>query len=316
MPRDSAAVAVINYNGRRYLPELLDSLAAQDRQPSEWIFVDNDSSDGSVEYLEQRHPRARLMPQRRNLGFARAANLAVESANARFVALLNADLKLDPAWLGEMVRTAERTGAAAVASKILLYDRPRTLNGVGGCMNFLGYTWDRGMWESDDGQYDEAAEVLFASAGAAVFDRGSFLSAGSFDARFFMYHEDVDLCWRLWLFGERVVTCPGAVAYHHFGGATKAARGMEWRELLGERNNIRTLIKNYELPNLRRSLAGLLALRQPSRRKLLQLRNFAWNLFFLPETLALRRKIQRRRKRADREISRLIVESKDVPIRL
>lgn len=316
MPRDSAAVAVINHNGRRYLPELLDSLAAQDRQPSEWIFVDNDSSDGSVEYLAQRHPRARLLPQRRNLGFAKAANLAVESANARFVALLNADLKLDPAWLDEMLRTAERTGAAAVASKLLLYDRPRTLNGVGGCMNFLGYTWDRGMWESDDGQYDEAAEVLFASAGAALFDREAFLSASSFDARFFMYHEDVDLCWRLWLFGERVVTCPGAVAYHHFGGATKAARGMEWRELLGERNNIRTLIKNYELPNLRRSLAGLLALRQPSRRKLLQLRNFAWNLFFLPETLALRRKIQRRRKRADREISRLIVESKDVPIRL
>lgn len=316
MPTDSATAAVVNYNGRRYLPELFDSLEAQSHRPSELIFVDNGSCDGSVDYVARRDPGCRLLQQKRNIGFARAANLAMESANARFVALLNADLKLHPAWLGEMVGTAERTGAAAVASKILLYDRPRTLNGIGGCMNFLGYTWDRGMWEADDGQYDEEAEVLFASAGAALFDRDSFLSSGSFDGRFFMYHEDVDLCWRLWLFGERVVTCPGAIAYHHFGGATKAARGMEWRELLGERNNIRALIKNYELTNLRRSLAGLVSLRQRPRRKLLQLRNFAWNLLFLPETLAKRREIQRRRKRPDQEIGRLIVESKDVPIRL
>jgi hypothetical protein len=91
---------------------------------------------------------------------------------------------------------------------------------------------------------------------------------------------------------------------------------MDWRELLGERNNIRALIKNYGCSQLARALWGLLLLRQPNRRKLAQFRNFAWNVLFLPETLKLRRKVQKERVRKDSDLEYLIVQSKDVPIRL
>ena len=230
---------------------------------------------------------------------------------------MNPDLKLDPGWLEELVRAAEGdSNIAAVASKLLLYGEARKLNGVGGMMNTLGYTWDRGMFEADRGQYDEPAEVLFASAGAALFRRSTFLEAGGFDERFFMYHEDVDLCWRLWLLGFRVVTAPGAVAFHHFGGSTRDSRGMLWRELMGERHNIRALIKNYQFVNLVRALAGLILLPQPWSRKLGQLRNLLWNLWVLPDTLRERHRISRRRVRNDRDLAHLIVKSKDVPITL
>ncbi|HSR68945.1 MAG TPA: glycosyltransferase family 2 protein [Acidobacteriota bacterium] len=310
------SIAVINYRGRDYLQELFDSLEAQTFRDFEVLFIDNASGDGSCQWVGRRFPRVKLLPQQENLGFAKAANLAARSSRAPFLALLNTDLKLEPDWLKEAVKTAEREEAAAVASKMLLYSRPGVLNGVGGAMNRLGYTWDRGMYEEDEGQYDRVEEVLFASAGAALFRRRIFLQAGGFDERFFMYHEDVDLCWRLWILGHRVVTAPRAVVYHHFGGSTAKTRGMRWRELLGERNNMRTLLKNYQLGNACRAMWGVLTLPQPPRRKWGQLRNLLWNVLVLPDTLRLRRRVQKARQRSDRQLHGLIVQSRDVPLRL
>ncbi len=313
----TVSVAIINYNGRRFLDEILASLERQTFQSFQTTLIDNHSSDGSAEYVRNNYPWVRVAPQPDNLGFSRAGNLVFASVDTPFVALLNTDMKLDPAWLESLALPAlADPGVAAVASKLRLYSDPKRLNGVGGAMNYLGYTWDRGMFELDEGQFDRSEEVLFASAGAALFRRSAFLTAGGFDERFFMYHEDVDLCWRFWLLGFRVITAPQAVALHHFGGSTREAKGLDWRELIGERNNIRALLKNYEPRNLRRVLLHLLRLRQPWRRKLAQLRNFAWNLRHLPETLQHRKRIQRQRVRTDAELARLIVQSPNVPIRL
>ena len=311
----AASVAVINYNGRSYLEELLGSLERQTRPPLETMLVDNASRDESLAYVERAFPWVRVLPQERNLGFSRAANLAAEAARGTWLVLLNTDLRLEPEWLAELVAAAESDPSiAAVSSKLRLYGQPRRLNGVGGRMNRLGYTWDRGMGEEDRGQYDQSREVLFACAGAALFHRSRFREAGGFDPRFFMYHEDVDLCWRLWLRGFRVVTAPRAVAYHHLSASTREDRGLLWREILGERHNLRSLLKNYEGANLVRALWDIMTLPQPPRRKWAQLGNLAWNLRRLPETLRLRRRIQRERRVTDGQLERLIVQSRHVPI--
>lgn len=311
----AASIVIINYNGRPYLEELLGSLERQTRCPLETLLVDNASRDESLAYVEQEFPWVRILPQERNLGFSRAANLAAGAARGTWLVLLNTDLRLEPDWLVELVAAAEADPSiAAVSSKLRLYDRPHRLNGVGGCMNRLGYTWDRGMGEKDRGQYDQSREVLFACAGAALFHRARFREAGGFDTRFFMYHEDVDLCWRLWLRGFRVVTAPRAVAHHHLSASTREDQGLLWREILGERHNIRALLKNYQGANLARALWDLLTLRQPIRRKWAQLGNLAWNLRWLPETLRLRRRIQQERRVTDAQLKRLIVQSRHVPI--
>ncbi|HSR53397.1 MAG TPA: glycosyltransferase family 2 protein [Acidobacteriota bacterium] len=309
-------VTIVNYRGREFLPELLASLRAQTFRDFEILFIDNASGDGSCEYVARRFPEVQVLAQDKNLGFAVAGNLAARHCRSRYFALLNTDLKLDPTWLLELVSTAEREQAAATASKMRLYSRPHLLNGVGGAMNRLGYTWDRGMYEEDKGQYDRIQEVLFASAGAALFRRSTFLEAGGFDDSFFMYHEDVDLCWRLWIQGHRVVTAPSAVVYHHFGGATQKTRSMLWRELLGERNSIRSLLKNYEWRNALKALRGIILLSQSPRRKWGQIRNLLWNLWKLPDTLRRRHAVQKARRRPDRELGDLIVQSPDVPLRL
>ncbi len=319
-PSDSVppvTIAVVNYNGRDYLEELLASLELQTFREFHTLLVDNGSRDGSLDLVRSMAPSVEILAAGENLGFSKAGNLAARHSRSPFLTLLNTDIKAEPEWLETLVAVArENPGAAAVSSKMLLYDRPGVLNGIGGCMNRLGYTWDRGMFESDRGQYDRVCEVLFASAGAALFDRTRFLETGGFDERFFMYHEDVDLCWRFWLRGYRVLTAPGAVVHHHFGATTQSARSLQWRECLGERNSIRSLLKNYEAPNAVRALKGVLLLRQRPRRKLAQLRNLIWNLWFLPETMRLRRSIQKSRIRNDEQMNRLIEQRSDVPIRI
>ena len=163
-------VIVINYNGRPFLDELLQTLGS-----FETLLIDNASSDGSLPYLRERFPWVQLLPQPVNLGFSRAANRGADRSTAPYLAFLNPDVKLEPSWLEELVAVAKSNRqVAAVASKMRFYDRPDILNGVGGSMNYLGYTWDRGMNECDRGQYDTVQEVLFASAGAALFRRDIF----------------------------------------------------------------------------------------------------------------------------------------------
>ena len=313
----SVTLGIINYNGSRFLEELLDGIKNQRFRNHKTLLLDNASSDASLELVRAGFPWVRLISNRHNVGFSKAGNQILAESASPFICFLNTDIKLDPNWLGQLVNQIERSpDIAAVAPKMLLYDTPNRLNGVGGCMNRLGYTWDRGMFEEDLGQYDEPAPVIFASAGASLFRRSTLEHLGGFDEGMFMYHEDVDLGWRLWLSGHQVRTAPAAVAFHHFAGTTKASRGMVWRELLGERHNIRSLLKNLEVSNLFRALAGLLALRQPVPRKIAQLKNFAWNFTHLGSTLTHRQQIQRERVLRDRDLEWLIVQSSNVPVRL
>ncbi len=317
MSLTDASIIIINYNGRRYLEELFASIREQSLPPREVVLVDNASSDGSPEYAARLYPGIRVIPFSRNRGFAAAANAGLEAGSCEAAALVNTDIRLDRFWLEQLLETMRSDEKiAAVAAKVMLYDRPRLINGVGGGMNRLGYTWDIGMFEEDRGQYDAPAEVIFAPASAALFRKSAVLGSGGFDESFFMYHEDVDLGWRLRLFGFRIVTCPAAVAFHHFGGTTRESKSMLWRELLGERNDMAALLKNYEWMNALSALAAMMSLRQSPARKWGQVRNLLWNLARLPSTLRKRRLIQKQRILTDDEIAGLIVQSRHVPIRL
>lgn len=313
----TVTAVIINYNGRRFLPELFETIDAQRYSRFELLVIDGGSTDRSGEWIRSNRPGTRLIEVSENLGFARAANLGLRETTTRYTLLLNTDLFLEPDFIGELLETIESdSGLAAVASKMRLYDQQGVINGVGGCMNRLGYTWDRGMLEEDKGQYDKPADVLFAPAAAAIFRRQALLDAGAFDERFFMYHEDVDLSWRLWLFGQRITTAPRAIVYHHFGGVTRQTKGMVWRELLGERNNIRSLLKNYELPTLKGVLRDHLMIPYKGKRKIAQFRNFLWNIGCLPDTLRLRREIQKRRVCSDQDLEHMILQANEVPIRI
>ena len=326
------SVVTVNWNGKSHLSTLLPPLLALD--PGEVIVVDNGSTDGSREFLRRRHPRVRLLENGSNLGFAQPCNLGAEAARGSCVAFINNDMRPEPGWLTAALEKLEpRT--PCVASRILDWEG-RRIDYNGSSLHYLGY----GLQEDLGLPVDEAPRrdrVLFPCGGAMLADRKLFLELGGFDPDFFALYEDVDLGWRFWLAGHRVVLAPDSVVRHR-GHATLETRAPEKTRYLMHRNALLTIFKNYEEENFRRiaPLALLLSVKRAvhfsgvrkesfhlwsdtrhkldqgdgtARAQLLDSLNHLVAvddvLQSLPRLLEKRRRVQALRRRSDREIVEL-----------
>jgi hypothetical protein len=219
------AVVIPNYQGERWLPGVLESIAAQTVAPAEVVVVDDGSTDGSLALLASRFPAVRVIALGSNGGFARTANAGIAAVGAEAVALVNTDVVLAPDWLERAVAalaTSPRT--VAVATKMVDLDDPSLLYDAGDVLRRDGACEQRGRFERDEGRYDAPGEVFSACAGAALYRRAAVLEAGGFEERFGTYLEDVDLGLRLRLAGGRCRWEPRAVARHAGGGSSGALR--------------------------------------------------------------------------------------------
>jgi GT2 family glycosyltransferase len=219
------AVVIPNFNGTRWLPGVLDSVAAQTRAPVEVLVVDDGSTDGSLGLLAERFPSVPVLALGANGGFARAANAGIAAVTAEAVALVNTDVELAPDWLERAVAALEGApSAASVATKLVDLDEPSLLYDAGDVLRRDGACEQRGRFERDTGRFDVPGEVFSACAGAALYRRAAALGAGGFDERFGTYLEDVDLGLRLRLGGWTCRWEPRAVARHAGGGSTAELR--------------------------------------------------------------------------------------------
>ena len=215
------AVVIPNYQGERWLPGVLDSVAAQTVAPAVVVVVDDGSTDGSLALLAGRFPQVRVIALGSNGGFARTANAGIAAVEAEAVALVNTDVVLAPDWL-ERAAAALATSpqTVAVATKMVDLDDPSLLYDAGDVLRRDGACEQRGRFERDEGRHDAPGEVFSACAGAALYRRAAVLAAGGFEERFGTYLEDVDLGLRLRLAGGRCRWEPRAVARHAGGGSS------------------------------------------------------------------------------------------------
>jgi GT2 family glycosyltransferase len=283
-----------NWNGRRWLPDCLDSVARQTRAPAETIVVDNGSTDGSRELLAERFPAVRVVALERNHGFAVAANRGIAAAGAEAVALVNTDVVLAEDWLERATAAlAADPRAAAVATKMVDLADPGVLYDAGDVLRRDGACEQRGRFRADEGRFDAPGEVFAACAGAAVYRREAVLAVGGFDESFFSYLEDVDLGLRLRLAGWRCRYEP-VVARHAGGGSA----GQLARPVPGwvERNTLLLVAKHFParwLPQVAYRQLGWL--RHAARTGGLgaHLRGAAAALPALPRALRARRALRR-----------------------
>lgn len=255
------SVVVLNWNGLAHLKPCFASLRELD-YPSdrlELILVDNGSSDGSIQFMRNHFPEVRLVKNGTNLGFATANNIGAREARGQYVAFLNNDTRVDAAWLKELVAVAETDHrVVCAASRMLTWAGDRT-DFSGGSMNFHGAAFHPRRGETATSWDTDARELLFACGGSMLIDRQIFLDVGGFDDDFFAYYEDVDLGWRLWVLGHKVVFAPGAITYHRLHGTSGGMR-YEERVAITERNTLLAAIKNYEDETLARILPAALLL--------------------------------------------------------
>lgn len=249
------SVVITNYNGWRYLPDCLSSLAAQTYRDFETIMVDNASTDGSVEFVEEHYPEVRVVRNRENLGFAGGTNAGIRAAGGEYVLTLNNDTKADPRFVEHLKGVMDADPATGMCAAKMLFPNG-TINSTGICISRSGAAWDRGMYEPDRGQYDLSREVFGPCAGAALYRREMLDEVGLFDEDFFCYMEDVDLAFRARLAGWTCRYVPEARVYHHHGGA--AGVGTDFAVYYGNRNVVWYVVKNFPFRLLVTSIPWIL----------------------------------------------------------
>lgn len=249
----NVTIIVLSYNSREHLAACFESLHALDypAQQLELMLVDNASSDDSVAYVRQTFPTVTVIETGANLGFCGGNNAGAREARGEWIAILNPDMRVEPDWLQQMVRTARHSpDIACVGSRILSWDGQHIDFG-GGSMNFYGIGMQDGWGRHDLDSFTADKDILFACGGAMLIRRDVFLDSGGFDEDYFSFFEDVDLGWRLWVLGHRVRYCGRAVVYHIHHGAWGKAPGSR-RLMFYEQNALYTILKNYDDDNLAR----------------------------------------------------------------
>ncbi len=250
MSVNNVAVVLLTYNGKQYLPELFESLAkTQYTKPWELIVVDNASTDGTADFVgkfEIRNSKFEIIRNAENLGFAEGNNVGIRKAladGAEYIILLNQDTVVTPDWLSELVRVAESDETiGAVQARLMLADKKDVVNSLGNETHFLGFGYAGGY----SGTYHlkpityNLREITYASGAAVLYRAKALLTVGLFDESLWMYHDDLDLGWRLWRAGWKNVLAPESVVYHKY----EFSRSIK-KYYYMERNRFLVLFENY-----------------------------------------------------------------------
>jgi N-acetylglucosaminyl-diphospho-decaprenol L-rhamnosyltransferase len=227
------AAVVVNYEAGPLLVACVESLLADTSAgPPEVVVVDNASSDGSLDALRDRRPDVPILATGTNLGYAAAANRGIEATTGPVVAVCNPDLRVEPGTAAALVgRLDDEADVGAVGPRILEPDGtvypsarqlPTTLDAAG--HGALGRLWPRNPFTRRYRQLDAdpavARDVDWVSGAAVWLRRAAVEQIGGWDERYFMYVEDVDLCWTLRRAGWRVAYEPGGTVVHVRGVST------------------------------------------------------------------------------------------------
>jgi GT2 family glycosyltransferase len=329
-PGPRVVALMVTSHGSGLLRRSLTSLAAQSYPHLELMAVDNASTDGSPALLAELLGADRVLLSDVDLGFAGAVDLALDALAARdlrerredtdddLLLLLHDDLELEPDAVAELVAAVIADDRLAIVGpKLRWLDEPERLQTVGATIDLTGRV-DDGLdpGELDQGQHDHRERVLFVSTAGMLVRRRLFDELGRFDRRTHAFREDLDLCWRAAIAGYDVEVVTSAVGRHARRSAEHVHAGRVAElgpRFLAERNTLAALLKNYGperlvvvlplaiLVGLAKIVGFLVTRRVTDARHTLSA--WGWNLVHLRATLSARRRVQRARRRSDRELS-------------
>jgi len=241
------SIIIPNYNGLKHLKVCFDSLKRQSIKDFIIVFVDNNSDDKSVEFIEKYYPETYIIKQDYNTGFARGVNsgikFSLKISDVKYLLLLNNDIECDENFVEEMLKGFITSDTGSVACKMLNYFDRKVIDDAGDFIKINGSPYARGFGDNDTGQYDKEEFIFGACAGAALYKRYIFEKVGFFDEDFFAYYEDVDFDLRMQLMGYKCFYNPKAICYHKRGATTK--KNIGYQTMLCEKNLIALRIKNY-----------------------------------------------------------------------
>ena len=305
------SIVIPTWNGQKWLKDCFTSIKKQSYSQIEVILVDNNSSDNTEKWVKDHFKWVKVVKSKSNLGYGNANNLGANIAKGSLLFFLNNDTKLLPNAISKLVKYKALKSLNIVGPRILNPEGKETYGG-----KYIGidplsvHGWSK--------------KTFYIDGCALLVSKKDFFELGGFDPAYFTYNEDIDLCWRAWLYGMSVGLLDDALLYHFSGGTsikTTKTVGIQhttsfFRRYEVEKNNLRNLLKNYHLFNLI-WVVPLYLIQQISEAVLhlvtgnakmagVLVQAIIWNLNNFNSTLTLRKKIQTYRKIPDSFILKLM----------
>lgn len=261
MPDLEASITICSWNTREDLRVCLESLERSRAEAAiEVVVVDNASGDGSADMVQTNFPWVRLFRMEHNLGFGAGHNYAFERSGGEFLFALNSDTVVHAGAIRTLLDYMGQNGDVGICG-------PKLLNPDGtlqfSCRRFptpqamlfrntpLGKLFPKNKYTREylmlDWPHDEPRDVDWLSGAALCIRRECYKKIGGFDDRFFMYLEDVDLCYRAHEAGFRVVYVPSAVITHAIGRSTDIVANKMIRQF---HKSMMLFYKKHYLPKL------------------------------------------------------------------
>lgn len=263
--KPKVAYVIVGWHNRKLLPKCFKSISEQTYKNALVVYVDNASSDGSVDWVAEKYPEAVVVAQKANTGFSKGNNLGIAEAlkdpEVQYVVLLNSDARLDPDWAKNVIKFATlKPKGACFQGTTLDYYNHAVIDSTHIYVSHNGQG-TQGHW-----RYFYKGELgprkVFGVNAAACLVTRRFLEAQPFgyevfDETLFMYLEDVDLACRATLMGWDNYLVPGARAYH-MGSASSKAKSSSFSLYMTFRNNSGVIFKNFPLRLILRMLPKLI----------------------------------------------------------
>jgi len=240
------AIIIVAYNGEKYIRNCLESVFKTSSENDFSVFViDNMSQDKTLEIIEKEFPQVNLIKLKENIGFARGNNIGIKKAidlSYDCAVLLNQDTEVKSDWLFEIANAAYSDDKIAIAQSILVLSKQRDLiNTSGNSLHYLGFGHVENLKSKiSDFKSLDPYEIGYSSGAAMLLKLDKISEFGFFDEKFFMYHEDLDLCWRAKLCGYKIICAPKSVVYHDYEFLRNSNT-----LYFSERNRIMCVFTNY-----------------------------------------------------------------------
>lgn len=235
-----STIIIPNYNGINYIENCLGSLEAE---PANVIVVDNGSTDGSRELVEEKFPSVKVIALADNQGFCKAVNIGVIGSETTYVILLNNDTVVRRGFVRALEEPLQRNKKIfSGAAQMINLKKPHLIDDAGDYYCALGWAFAAGK-DKDREAYQHGRDIFASCGGACIYRREVLSQIGLLDENHFAYLEDIDIGYRARIAGYRNLYIPGAQVYHA-GSGSSGSRHNAFKVDLSARNSIYLIYKN------------------------------------------------------------------------